>query len=314
MGILVEEEQMTADGYISEESSFYGDDEERHHLNARSEAFRPQKYWTSHAKQINSIAYNERAQHVTVVDVPHVELHNIYEGQEAARQLHEPIHAFLKRLPPLDSRHIGPWIWIANPYPSQDKGKGKYNQQAFMIAAEQGLADYMSKKRSLEEGNPEILPGTLTRKLRPARDQMKDEILRLAVENGVTSGKWMLFPKMDDIHRVWRLVCEGVAENRLGTGAKFATGSDRPDRGRGPPVRLICVYTKDFSDRNDVRRVVEELAEMALVPRDASRGIYYKCDAYTHLGIESDNPYHLPASIYSSKDILDAAKAVKWKG
>lgn len=111
----------------------------------------------------------------------------------------------------------------------------------------------------------------------------------------------MLFPEEKDISRTWKTVVESVIQNRLGHAAKVATGPTDDIQGRGRA--LICVYTKDFSDEGDVRRVLEELVELGLCPRQGS-GIYYKCDAFTHLGIDSTNPYGLKASIYSSQEVL----------
>ncbi len=111
----------------------------------------------------------------------------------------------------------------------------------------------------------------------------------------------MFFPLQDDLPRFWRLVAEGVVDNRLGPTAKVATADTNGEMTR---PRLICVYTKDFSDLEDVKRVLCELVRMDLVSTDSGRGIYYKCDAYTHLGIESSNQFSLQASLYSSRDML----------
>lgn len=108
----------------------------------------------------------------------------------------------------------------------------------------------------------------------------------------------MLFPRIDDVPRYWYKVAEATADNRLGIGAKISTGLD-DDR----KERLICIYTKDFSDMDDIRRVLQTLVDMDLVPDDG-RGIYYKCDAYTYLDINSGNEYGLAASLYSSKEML----------
>ena len=48
-------------------------------------------------------------------------------------------------------------------------------------------------------------------------------------------------------------------------------------------------------------RVVKELKRLNLI---SEKGIYYKCDAYTYLEINSGNEYKLKASMYSSKDLL----------
>lgn len=68
----------------------------------------------------------------------------------------------------------------------------------------------------------------------------------------------MLFPSLEDLHSVWRHVVDGTINNRLGSAAKVA-----PDDGR-PGDRLICVYTRDFRDENDVLRVLQELVRIGV--------------------------------------------------
>jgi hypothetical protein len=48
----------------------------------------------------------------------------------------------------------------------------------------------------------------------------------------------MLFPRLDEVTRVWKKVVEGIIEDCLGPTAKVA-----PDEGK-PGDRLICIYTK----------------------------------------------------------------------
>jgi hypothetical protein len=113
----------------------------------------------------------------------------------------------------------------------------------------------------------------------------------------------MLFPAAEDLTLVWRMVVEGTISNRLGSAAKVATDQGRKDG------RLICVYTKDFRDMEDVCRVLKELAAQGLV--DSGSGIYYKADAYTYLNIYGKNAadYGLQASVYSSQKLLSLATA-----
>ena len=75
----------------------------------------------------------------------------------------------------------------------------------------------------------------------------------------------MLFVWPEDINRVWRLVVDGVINNRLGPTAKVA-----PDDGK-PGDRLICIYTKDFRDKTDIRRVLQELVSMGVSKRTTER-------------------------------------------
>lgn len=169
----------------------------------------------------------------------------------------------------------------------------------------------MAEKEVALKGRPQSL---LARQLTAVRKMSTDRILAAAQKRGVTSGKWMLFPMPQDVDAVWRAVADATASGQLGSGAKVATKSEieeeedsqgRPGSGR---ARVVCVYTNDFADVPDVQRVVLKLDQLGLVrqkgPWGKERGIYYKCDAFTHLGIESRNAWGIQASRYSSREIL----------
>jgi hypothetical protein len=74
---------------------------------------------------------------------------------------------------------------------------------------------------------------------------------------------------------------------------------------------VVCVYTKDFQDADDVLRVLHELENMGLL--NAGKIIYYKPDAYTHLNLVRDTAaeYGLQASLYNSRSLLAAGKVSK---
>jgi len=120
--------------------------------------------------------------------------------------------------------------------------------------------------------------GTMTRKLTPERKAVEEALLAAAIDKGCTSGKWMLFPMSENLAHTWRVVATATAQNELGTAAKVAAEEGKGDR----VPRLICVYTRDFSDMRDVKRVLGKLVEMELVQKPARdpkgvRSIYYKC-------------------------------------
>ena len=68
-------------------------------------------------------------------------------------------------------------------------------------------------------------------------------------------------------------VVRAIAAGYLGPVAKVGTD----DGSQGKNGRLICVYTKDFADLEDVKRVLYKLVDLGLVKKDASHSIYYKC-------------------------------------
>jgi len=145
---------------------------------------------------------------------------------------------------------------------------------------------------------------TVTKKVNPLRETVKTAILAAARENGCGCGKWMLFPTAADVNRVWGVVARATAAGELGSAAKVAT-----EDGQGDTVgRLICVYTEDFGDKKDVKRVLLKLDELGLVKRKSEwgqeMGIFYKPDVFTYLDITGNNRWGLKPSLYQSKEAL----------
>jgi Domain of unknown function (DUF1917) len=225
------------------------------------------------------------------------ELYNPWEGDEMAKQLNEPLIDFLNRLKPSTTPvSTGPWIWIANPHAER---QGKCDIPGLKQEGHRLLEIFASQRRDLEARYPDKQPGAITRMMRPAEDVLKEDIVKLARVKNLMNGKWMLFPTPSHVDEVWAKVARATTAGELGMGAKVATAGDD---GRSERSRLICVYTYDFSDEEDVKRVLRKLKGMKLVGQQ--QGIFYKCDAYTYLDIMNGNEYKLKASMYGSKEML----------
>lgn len=126
----------------------------------------------------------------------------------------------------------------------------------------------------------------------------------------------MLFCDPAEVNSVWGVIARATALNELGIAAKVAPREGEGDRRK---LRLICVYTKDFADMEDVTRVARKMQNLGLINLKDSP-IYYKCgkftarscksmliscsDAYTYLQISSGNKYNIKASLYNSADVL----------
>lgn len=214
----------------------------------------------------------------------------------------EPIARFLSRLPPstTETTDVGPWIWMYNPHvPYKQSEDG--DVPTLLRKGGELLQEYENESATLREAHDKSGAKTttaLTRKLNPMRKELEKNILDLARETGVTHGKWMLFPSHDRVDEVWGTVVRAMEKGELGDAAKAAT-----DGGCGKS-RLICVYTEDFGDVEDVKRVVSKLVDFGLVGK-GPRSVYYKSDAFNHLGINSKNEYGLKASMYSSRELLE---------
>lgn len=204
---------------------------------------------------------------------------------------------------------IGPWLWVGNPIwkPEWQQRELNTDINAFVEGGIPLLEAHSALRAKMEKASPDTPVGTITRRLGPYRDQLENDLLTLAKKTSTTCGKWMIFPSDEDYPRYWRVVAEATTESKLGPTSKAATPNPLE------PLNLICVYTYDFTDGDDVRRVLKELIDLGLCAADG-KPLYYKCDAYTYLDIKSGNDYKLRASVYSSKELLGQYAKPKQEG
>jgi len=257
-----------------------GDDSLRTSLTKRARSFDPSTYWSTHNLRLFTIAVTASTKPANPPPTTSTSLHNPYADLLCGRQLSETVSAFLTRLPPsvTTSASIGsPWIFIANPHAPN---RATSEDWAGFTARGTELLDALSAARAdLEASMPGKAKATITRKVTPLRKQLEKDLLAAAKERECTTGKWMLFPTVEDVDYVWGKVAKGTAERELGIAAKVAAMEDGGE-GDGGARRLICVYTKDFADAEDVKRVLLGLKGQGLLRGDdggEGRGIYYKC-------------------------------------
>src|SRR2546425_12674646 len=81
-----------------------------------------------------------------------------------------------------------------------------------------------------------------------------------------TSGKWLLFVPNQDIDAGWTRVKEATKAGRLGGDSKVSTAKPNPNA-VDPSHRVICVYTYDSEDEDDVMRVREELRRLGFTDK-----------------------------------------------
>jgi hypothetical protein len=108
-------------------------------------------------------------------------------------------------------------------------------------------------------------------------------------------GKWMLFIPIARIDDVWFTIGKAVEDKKLGSSAKVATMKPNPNTVK-PDEKVICIYTYDSEDREDVERVLVSLRNLGI--RDRA---FYKEDAVTIAGEYSRNSGR-PVSKYWAKE------------
>jgi hypothetical protein len=86
------------------------------------------------------------------------------------------------------------------------------------------------------------------------------------------SGKWLIWLSPETIDRFWTRIKQAVEEGRLGDEAKVSTAGSLNKKG----MYVICVYTYDYQDKDDVIRIREELRALGI-----RREIIYKANEDT---------------------------------
>jgi hypothetical protein len=103
-------------------------------------------------------------------------------------------------------------------------------------------------------------------------------------EDGQTYvGKWLVFVAPADVDRLWAAIQGATEVDRLGIAAKVST---RHQTGHQSDHHVICVYTRDSRDKDDVGRVLGGLREIGVEGR-----LFYKTDQATLSGVyPTDGP------------------------
>jgi hypothetical protein len=91
-------------------------------------------------------------------------------------------------------------------------------------------------------------------------------------------GKWLVFVPALQIDEVWANIKLATEEGRLGSSAKVATARPNPNA-TDPDTKVICVYTYDWTDEEDVRQIRQELRQLGITSK-----IPYKADEDTYAG------------------------------
>lgn len=97
-------------------------------------------------------------------------------------------------------------------------------------------------------------------------------------ESSDSSGKWCIFRSPDTVDEAWRVVARLVIAEKL-VAAKVSTMKSLVIGGYD--LHVICVYTQNWRDEQEVQRVREVLRAAGFNER-----LQYKRDADTAAGIE----------------------------
>eukprot|EP00906_Rhabdomonas_costata_P034856 RCo049023 len=154
--------------------------------------------------------------------------------------------------------------------------------------------EWISVRRSAEEARGPSGPLSLAQALSqwkklPVCQRTNAKANELALETGELTGKWLVFASPESVNAIWAAVASAVFEGRLGPMAKVSPAMESASEGLSARAReqvkvLICVYTCDYTNEGDVRRVREQLRALGVRER-----LKYKTDMLTHLDVYAAN-------------------------
>jgi len=161
------------------------------------------------------------------------------------------------------------WVWANNfEPPSQFRKRTKPDEET--IALGRAILDFSAKVS--ENGNSVVLP--LDK--RSFEVQLTVEAIdKLAVRTGILGGKWLVYRARDEIDSTWLTIARATFNRTLGSGAKVSTAEEDETK-----RHVICIYTRNYLDFDDVKRVRGLLRDMGF-----TESLCYKPDIYTYLEI-----------------------------
>ena len=105
-------------------------------------------------------------------------------------------------------------------------------------------------------------------------------------------GKWLIFVPSSEIDKVWQEIKLAVEAGKLGDNAKVSTAKPNPNSA-DPTKHVICVYTYDATDIDDVMRIRQQLRKLGIVLK-----IPYKTDNATISGRYEKNGHKHISQFY----------------
>jgi len=91
-------------------------------------------------------------------------------------------------------------------------------------------------------------------------------------------GKWLIFVPVGRVDKIWSKIKLATESGKLGEQSKVATAKSNSNAANSN-IKVICVYTYDWTDEEDVMRIRQELRQLGI-----TRKIPYKADEDTDLG------------------------------
>ncbi|KAK4688821.1 hypothetical protein P7C73_g1295, partial [Tremellales sp. Uapishka_1] len=224
------------------------------------------------------------------------------------------IEEFIKKgRPSIVTNDMADWIWVRGTPGDKKDPEEDVNQGAVLEEAERSLIDLERRLDMIEkDGNIPIRAKKGVKGKKAMRDEAYDETTKklkeLSIRSKWTAGKWLLFPKHEDVDAVFATIGISVAKGPLReAGVMLTKVAPSPLSFDGQPgPHLICLYIENVYDLAVVKKVLEVLlTQHGLEPSAV------KSDLYTVAGIDSNHPTKLRSSIWRPNEVITSQDTIK---
>ena len=103
----------------------------------------------------------------------------------------------------------------------------------------------------------------------------------------------------DQADTAWKTIARATALGKLGSCAQIKPTKSSSTASSYESVVVCYIYTKDFDNHDDIRRVLLGLQELGFQIKSG-----YKPEFLSRLGLQSNNRWRLPPTLYSVKEVL----------
>ncbi len=194
-------------------------------------------------------------------------------GNPTGRRInHQCVECYLTtNLPSIIKNEDERWVWANNFQPPRRFQK-RTKPDEDTTALRKVVKDFSSKVSDDRESSWLTLD-----KGRYKVPLTVEAIDNLARKNGILGGKWLIYRSRGEIDSSWLTVARATFGETLGIGAKVSTAEEDTAK-----RHVICIYTQNYLDLDDVERVRGLLRDMGF-----TESLCYKPDIYTYLDIYS---------------------------
>ncbi|KAK0460940.1 translation initiation factor eIF 4e-like domain-containing protein [Desarmillaria tabescens] len=219
---------------------------------------------------------------------------------------------FLTKYRPSMVRDDGtkPWLWVRAREPSEDSTME--GETAAIAEATVVLEEATEKVQSIQ--NDASIPvrsnkktGAKSKKevreqasLSPVQAGAAEKLKDIAIKNGYTCGKWLVFASSEKVDSIWSGVARSLVDGPLSTTTAFcAKVATCPADEKPNHQHVLCIYMPNVYDKDAVTEVMK-----ILLRHHGLNLSGVKTDLYTDLNIDSKHPSGIPSTIWKATSLM----------